>query len=244
MPRIGLHLSWRPDGSDAGWMQLVLERLGIPFEVVRDADVQGDSLHAFDVVVVPHLPGKELLEGNSDKTYPAAYAGGFGKTGIAGVRAYLEQGGHVVAIDGSARSLVQALELPVDLPLTGVKPAQFSCPGSILRVVTDPTHPVTLGMDESMPAFFSNSTAFAPHRNAHVTEPAHYAEHDLLLSGWMHGEKYMAGRSAIVDLEVGGGFFTGFGFRPHFRAQFPTGYAMLVNALLRPGLMSGSPSTS
>jgi hypothetical protein len=240
MPRIGLHLSWQPDGSDAGWMQLVLERLGIPFEIVRDADVQCHSLHAFDVVVVPHLPGKELLEGNSAKTYPAAYAGGFGPAGVTGIHAFLEQGGHVVAIDGSARCLVQALNLPVDLPLTGVKPAQFSCPGSVLRIVTDPTHPVTLGMDESLPAFFSNSIAFAPHRDANVTEPAHYAEHNLLLSGWMHGEKHLAGRSAIVDVEVGDGILTGIGFRPHFRAQLPTGYNLLVNALLRSGLMTGN----
>jgi hypothetical protein len=221
-------------------MQLVLERLGIPFNIVRDTEIRSDSLQECDVLVIPHLPGKELLEGNSDQTYPSAYTGGLGAAGVAGLHTYLKRGGHVIAIDGSARMLVQALHLPVELPLNGVKPAEFSCPGSMLRIVPDPAHPVTLGMNESLPAFFSNSVAFAPQRESPVAEPAHYAEHSLLLSGWMHGEDMLAGTSAIIDVQVGEGVFTGFGFRPHFRAQMQSGYTMLTNALLRAGLVHES----
>jgi hypothetical protein len=242
MPRIGLHLSWRPNASDGGWMQLVLERMGLPFDVLRDADLERGAIDAYDVIVVPHLPGQELLEGNSEKIYPPAYAGGLGSVGVAGIHGYLKRGGHVVAIDGSARALIEALHLPIDLPTAGLKSAQFSCPGSMLRVVADPTHPLTLGMDESLPVFFSGSVAFSPRTEAHAAVPARYAEHDLLLSGWIHGEKHISGEAAMVDVAVGAGTFTGIGFRPHFRAQTPSGYTILVNALLRPGLAAARPS--
>ncbi|HVL25708.1 MAG TPA: M14 family zinc carboxypeptidase, partial [Thermomicrobiales bacterium] len=155
MPRIGLHLSWRPNASDGGWMQLVLERLGIPFDVLRDADFSCGAIGDYDVIVVPHVPGQELLDGNSEKVYPPAYANGLGTAGIAGLLGFLKHGGYLVAIDGSARALIEAMRLPVDLPTVGLKPAQFSCPGSMLRVVADPTHPLTLGMDESITAFMN-----------------------------------------------------------------------------------------
>ncbi|HVL25808.1 MAG TPA: hypothetical protein VM450_17085, partial [Thermomicrobiales bacterium] len=101
---------------------------------------------------------------------------------------------------------------------------------------------LTLGMDESLPVFFSGSVAFSPRLDGHSTVPARYAEHDLLLSGWIHGEKHICGEAAIVDVTVGDGTFTGIGFRPHFRAQTPTGYNVLVNALLRPGLAAARPT--
>jgi len=235
LPRIGLHVSWRPNAMDAGWMHLVLERLGIPFEIVRDADIRSGATTGYDVLILPHLPRQDLLEGNDPRSYPPAYAGGLGDAGVAGLHAYLGQGGHLVAIDGSARALIEAMRMPVDLPLSNLKPTQFSCPGSILRVVPEPGNPVTLGLEDSLPAFFSASTAFAP-RDPAIVVAAEYAEHNLLVSGWLHGEKHLAGKAAIIDVPIGHGVFTGIGFRPHFRAQLPATYNVLVNALLRPGL--------
>jgi hypothetical protein len=236
LPRIGVHVSWRPNASDTGWLRLALEDLGIPHVVVRDADIQCDALDRIDVLVVPHLAPRDLLEGNTTEVYPKAYAGGLGPGGITGIERFLQRGGHVVAIDGSARALIEALHLPVQLPLNAIKPPQFSCPGSIVRVLPDPRHPLTLGMDEPLPAFFINSTAFKPEDESETIVAAHYAEHHLLVSGWMHGEQHLAGHGAIIDLPIGHGRLVGIGFRPHYRTQMLAGYNVLLNALLRPGL--------
>lgn len=235
LPRIGLYISWRPHATDTGWLRLVLETLGIPHQVVRDADIQCHVLDHIDVLVMPHLAPRDLVEGNSAEVYPEAYAGGLGAAGVTSIEAFLRRGGHVVAIDGSARALIEALRLPVQMPLGAIKPPEFSCPGAIVRVLPDPRHALTLGMDEPLPAFFINSTAFVP-RDAGEGAVARYAEHRLLVSGWMHGEQHLAGRAAIIDLPVGNGRFVGIGFRPHYRTQMLTGYNVLLNALLRPGL--------
>jgi hypothetical protein len=236
MPRIGLHLPWRANAIDAGWARLVLEQLECPFEIVREEHIRDGKLDDFDVLLLAHLKEKDLLEGNSVNDYPAEFAGGLGDDGISQLSSFLNAGGHLVAIDGAASALVPALHLPIHRPLHDLKRAEFSCPGSILRIIPDPSHLVTLGMDESRPVMFADSTAFVMQWERMGSSPARYAGSNLLLSGWMHGEEHLHGTSAIIDMAVGSGVFTGFGFRPHFRAQLLASYPMLTNALMRSGL--------
>jgi hypothetical protein len=237
IPRIGLHVPWKGNAIDAGWARLALEQLECPYEIVRDEDLCSGHLENYDVLVIPHLKEKELLEGNSAKDYPNEFAGGLGEDGVVGITNFANAGGHVVAIDEAASALIPLLHLPVHRPLHDLKRTDFSCPGSILRVIPDPSHPITLGMDESRPVMFADSTAFVLQWEHTGSSPARYAGDNLLLSGWLHGEEHLYGTSAIIDMPVGAGTFTGFGFRPHFRAQMLASYPMLTNALLRSGLL-------
>jgi hypothetical protein len=91
-------------------------------------------------------------------------------------------------------------------------------------------------MDEPRPVMFADSTAFVMQWERMGSSPARYAANNLLLSGWVQGEGHLHGTSAIIDMPVGSGVFTGFGFRPHFRAQLLASYPMLTNALMRSGL--------
>src|SRR5699024_7577321 len=114
-------------------------------------------------------------------------------------------GGHVIAIDGATRALVQHLELPVDLPLESLSGQEFSAPGSVLRLAANPALWQTMGMDEPIPVMFEDSTAFRLRSNSGATSVARYANEDLLLSGWIHGEGHLHGTSAIIEVPHGNG---------------------------------------
>lgn len=236
LPRIGLHIPWRDNAIDVGWTRFVLEQLDVPFQIVRDEDIRTGTIAAFDVILIAHLKEKDLLQGNSANDYPAAFAGGFGDEGASGLANFMHAGGHLVAIDNAASALVQPLGLHVERPLHEIKRGDFSCPGSVLRIIPDPSHPVTLGMDEPRAIMFADSTAFVMRPEQPGSSPAQYAGENLLLSGWIHGEEHLFGTSAIIDIPVNAGRFTGFGFRPHFRAQMLTSYPMLTNAVMLSGL--------
>ena len=61
---------------------------------------------------------------------------------------------------------------------------------------------------------------------------ASYAKEDVLMSGWALGaERYVSGKAAVVEVEVGSGNFILFAFCPQFRAQPRGTYKLIFNAL-------------
>ncbi len=64
------------------------------------------------------------------------------------------------------------------------------------------------------------------------TVVARYPDSDLLASGWLLGEKHIAGRAAVVDARLGAGHVILFGLQPQYRAQSYQMFKMFFNALL------------
>jgi hypothetical protein len=124
--------------------------------------------------------------------------------------------------------VIEQLELPVRDVLADADPAEFLCPGSILRVRTDPAQPLAHGLPEALPIWFQSSPAFETDTGVTV---ARYPHDEPLLSGWLLGGERLHGLAALVEVPLGKGRVVLFGFRPQYRAQSRVTYAALLNAL-------------
>ena len=97
-------------------------------------------------------------------------------------------------------------------------------------------------------AFFIHSPAFAigrrptqfgeegaraePAAPANIHVVAEYPTHDLLMSGWLLGERVIANRAAVIEAEVEKGRVVLLGFRTQHRGQPHGTFKLLFNALL------------
>jgi hypothetical protein len=239
-PRLGVYRSWKPT-IDEGWTRFILEEYAFPYTALHDADVKAGGLAArFDTIVLPQQSREDFLEGNQEKNeykepYPPEYVGGLGELGLAALREFVEEGGTLVALDSTCEAIVKGFWLPVRNVLEGLDQKEFYCPGSLLRIVIDPRHPLGYGLRREETALFINSPAFdlASGDGAVV---ARYPLSDPNLSGWILGAQHLAGKAALLELPLGDGRVVLVGFRPQFRAQARGTYKVLFNAIYRGGL--------
>jgi hypothetical protein len=61
-----------------------------------------------------------------------------------------------------------------------------------------------------------------------------YPERDLLLSGYLEGERALQNRPVMVWVRAGKGQLVLFGFRPQFRGSTPATFKLVFNAILLP----------
>ncbi len=238
-PRVGVYQSWVP-AIDEGWTRFVFEQqMGVAYETLHDRDVQAGGLHdRFDVIVIPGQSPGSIVTGWVAGTMPEEYTGGLGAKGVESLRAFAEGGGTLVALDAAARMAVHdfglgvrdalAVEAPAPRGEGGRSaPADFYCPGALLRVITT-DHPLTAGLGPSPAIWFEESPAFEVDKG---TVLARYPAENPLLSGWLLGEQRLAGKAALVEAPLGGGRVVLFGFRPQYRAQSWSTYPALLNAI-------------
>ena len=242
--RVGLYKPWTAN-IDEGWTRLVLEQYGFPFKTLADADIRRGGLREqLDVVILPSASAQQLVTGNKAESMPPEYTGGLGSEGVAALKAFVEEGGTLVCLDASAGLAIDALKLPVKDVLRELKPEQFFCPGSLLRLELDPDQPLSSGMPRETAAFFSFGSAYeigtAPAGaagGAKGSQPAisvvgRYAAKNVLMSGWLEGEAAIAGRPAVIEARVGRGRAILIGFRAQHRAQSLATFRLLFNAIL------------
>jgi hypothetical protein len=228
-PRVGVYQSWVPS-IDEGWTRFVLERdAGLAYRTVHDRELRSGGLRArFDAIVLPDQAAAVLRDGHAAGSMPAEYTGGIGEAGVAALRAFVEQGGTLVALNGASRFAIEALKLPVRNALAGVAPTAFFCPGSILEAAVDSSAPLGHGLPSPLPVWFEQSPAFELERGSAVVR---YEGREPLLSGWLVGGERLAGRAALAEVPLGRGRVVLFGFRPQYRGQSRVSYAALLNAL-------------
>ena len=231
-PRVAIYRSWRAPMPE-GWTRWVLDHYGIAWENVWDADVRAGDLSRFDVVVLPAQGEAAIAEGHPAGSMPEPYTGGLGEEGAEALRAFVQDGGWLVAFDASVDYAISTFELPLRNLVRGVAPTDFFLPGSIIRLEVDATHPLGYGMDSEAVTLFARSQVLEPTGPAPgISTPLCYPRTDYLLSGWtLGGDRYLAGRAAAADVEVGRGRVILFAFTPHFRGQPRNTFKLLFNAL-------------
>jgi len=60
---------------------------------------------------------------------------------------------------------------------------------------------------------------------------ARYAKSNVLASGWLEGERAIAGKGAVAEVKAGQGRAILFAFRPQHRAQSHATFRLLFNAI-------------
>jgi Zinc carboxypeptidase len=231
--RLALYRSWTAS-MDEGWTRWLFDTFNVPYTSLRDADVRAGSLRSkFDVIVLPSMRLREIVEGRAKETAPPEMTGGITDAGVESLRRFVEDGGTLVCWDESTDFAIKRLGLPVRNVLEGLKPSDFYCPGSILRVEVDTSHPLARGLTRLTDAYFINSAAFEVTDPARAQVVARYAgrKEEVLRSGWLLGAQYLAGRAALVETTLGRGRVILFGFRPQHRGQTWGTFPFVFNAI-------------
>jgi hypothetical protein len=147
--------------------------------------------------------------------------------------AFVRGGGTVVCFNSATRFVIQQLKLPVKNAVEGLKAEEYFLRGSIVEVVTDPTHPVMAGMPDKAAIFVDGSPVFDTLEGFKGTVLAKYGDAgNPLLSGYLIGEKYLHGKAAALDVELNKGHVVLLGFRPEWRAQPFGTFRVVFNAAL------------
>jgi hypothetical protein len=231
--RVALYKSWTAS-MDEGWTRWLFDTFNVPFTSLRDSDVRAENLRAkFDVIVLPSMRMRDIIEGRAKETAPPEFTGGVTEAGAENLRRFVEEGGTLVCWDDSTEFAIKRFKLPVRNVLEGLKPSDFYCPGSILRIEVDTASPLARGLASRADAYFINGAAFEVTDDSRARVVARYSQSkdDLLRSGWLLGSQYIAGRAALVEATLGRGRVILFGFRPQHRGQTWGTFPFVFNAV-------------
>jgi hypothetical protein len=249
-PRVALYEPWLAN-ADAGWTEWLLDHYKIKYTVLHNKDFDGSDLRArFDSIILAQQTAASILHGGvSDRRAGGEtgrqrpeYTGGIGLRGLEQIERFARAGGTLIALDQATEVPVQFFQISIrnalrpaapafdseSAPLTGR--AEFYCPGSLLRLTVDATQPLAFGMPKEVIAFSTGGEAFDT-ADKETRSVARFATTNLLASGWLSGEKAIAGKSALVEAKYGRGEILLFGFRPQFRGQPYGTFKFLLNAI-------------
>jgi hypothetical protein len=235
-PRIGIYQSWI-SSEDEGWTRFVLEQFEFPFTTLHDADIRAGALtDSFDVIIIPdHWSPELVIEGYPKGTMPPAYVGGITPNGLRNLKLFAEQGGCLVFLNSISNLALDNFGLPARNTLKEVKRQDFVCTGSLLRTEFDPTHPLAYGMPKEGAVVFLGGCAFdilpSFESKKEPKSVARYASENLLMSGWIYGEKLIQQKSAALDIPYGNGKVILFGFPVQYRGQPYGTFKLLFNAI-------------
>jgi hypothetical protein len=262
-PRIGLFQSWRGN-MDEGWTRYVFDDMGIPYKTLHNEDIKGtkekkaDLRADYDIIIFADenantikgvRPGTAGGPGGGpggeppmfrmfQQNVPPEYEGGVGQEGVDALKAFVEKGGTMVTLNRAAEFAISDFNAPARNALQGLDQTKFFCPTSILRILVDNETPIGYGMPKEAAAMFVGSLAldtYSPPFDWDRKVVATYPDDNVLLSGWLLGEEYLARKAAVVDTKYKDGRIILIGIRCQNRAQAHGTYKFLLNALLYPG---------
>lgn len=231
-PRIGIYRSFIPN-IDEGWTRWVLEQFGFGYRSAGNADIlSGDLRKHFEVLVFADQSAASIANGYRAGAMPEEFTGGLGSKGAEALKRFASEGGTLVFLNDSTAYAVQALDLDIKNAVAGASSRDFYSPGSLLNVILDPKSPLNYGLPPEIAIWSEGSPAWDVPTGSPARVVARYPQSQILASGWLLGEKYLAGKAALIDYPMGSGRIVLFGMRPQYRAQSYLTFKLLFNALL------------
>jgi hypothetical protein len=243
--RVGLYKPW-VETIDEGWTRWLLEQYEFEFENITDADIRNLSTRQslgeggrprFDAIVLPDTSAERILNGHAAGTMPPEYVGGIGKEGGEMLRQFVAAGGTLITLDSSSELAIALLGAPLRDTTRGLSPNEFFCPGSVIRLELE-SDPLTFGLPRETAGFCAFNTAYEIAARSSAEPGAatariigRYPASNVLLSGWLEGEKAIAGKGAMVEVKSGQGRAILFAFRPQHRGQAMATFRLFFNAI-------------
>jgi hypothetical protein len=234
-PRMALYQPW--GGSmDEGWTRWLLEQNEFLFATVHPQDIRkGDLLKKYDVIIFPDMISSQIADGLTTKAMPDEYRGGIDKSGIRALQNFIEKGGTVISLGQSSSLLMDEFGAPYRNSLHGLGRETFLCPGSILRILVDNTHPIGYGMKTEANGYFMHSMALEPTASSPIGRSSvvvRYPASDILKSGWVRGESHLFNKIGVTEVKVGRGRMILIPLRVQHRAQSYGTFKLLFNSIL------------
>jgi len=230
--RIGLYRPWVAS-IDEGWTRWILEQFQFPFTSLYNADIRGGHLREHtDVIVIPDISERQILDGQRPGTIPERYAGGLGDEGVDALRDFVSDGGTLIAFNNASLFAINQFKLPVTNALAGVRPDQFFCSGCLLKVhIEDAKNALTAGLPPDATVMFERGPAFDTKSDFKGAVLARYSrDRSPLESGYLAGPDRIEGKIAALEATVGKGRVILLGFKPQWRGQSHGSYKFFFNA--------------
>ncbi len=240
---------------EEGWARLALDNHEIPYDTIHNAGIRAGNLNArYDVIILPPQGPESIINGYpADSTAPE-FVGGIGHEGVVALQEFIAAGGLLVCMDQASNLAIDYFNIPVRNIVRDKPSTEFYCPGSVLRLWMDTSHPVGYGMPEWYSGYFAASQAFE------IAEPAvgekdapapenkldtgrkssdrfpvrvisRYSDTVLLESGWIRGEELILDKPAIVEVAYGKGHILLIGPAVTRRGQPHGTFRILFNAI-------------
>jgi hypothetical protein len=229
-PRVGLYQPWQAN-MDEGWTRWLLEYFGFSYIGLRNQDIQRGGLRQrFDAIIFADQTATSMENGFDRDAMPAEYTGGLEAQGAASLKEFANAGGTLIFLNNASQYAIARLGVEA----RAVTPARdqadvYYSPGSLLRVRVETGSPLAYGVPAEIAAWSEQSPAW----DTRLPVVARYPDTGVLASGWLVGEKVIAGHAALVDAPLGAGHAVLFGMRPQYRAQSYLTFKLFFNALVR-----------
>jgi hypothetical protein len=234
-PRVAMYQPWTGGNMDEGWTRWVLEQYEFNLTSIHNADIRAGALRQkFDAIIVADQSPRDILDGFDASAIRPEYRGGIGETGLDKLKQFVAEGGTLVTMGNACDLAIERLPIPVRNLKKGLTRDQHFAPGAILKLEVDTQHPIGYGMAPETFGFYINSPFFSiveGFASQKTSVVARYPNTGVVASGWLKGEDMMAGRAAVVSIDMNPGRVVLFGLRPQHRAQTHATFPMLFNAL-------------
>lgn len=227
LPRIGIlsrdSSPFRPSQS-AGWLRWRLDRdWRMPSVDVAPSQVTESTLSRLDTLVVPDTDADRMAEL-------------LGAEGADALRAWVNQGGHLIGWQGGTQ-----LAASLGLSTAKLTDPQGQAPGTLFRVRVAGNPPLTKGVgDFDWVNYDSDSLMTAAEPGDVVVSYPPADSDDWYVSGYQEGAEELGGTAAEISEPVGSGDVTVFSVDPNFRALADGSAKLLYDAILASGGTQGA----
>ena len=234
-PRVAMYQPWTGGNMDEGWTRWVLEQYEFSLTSIHNTDIRAGKLRrTFDTIIIADQNPRDIVDGYDASQIRPEYRGGIGEAGLAQLTQFVADGGTLVTMGNACDLAIERLPIPVRNLKKGLTRDQHYAPGAILKLEVDTQHPLGYGVAANTYGFYINSPFFQlteGFNSQRSSVVARYPNTNVIASGWLKGEELMAGRAAVVSIDMNPGKVVLFGLRPQHRAQTHATFPLLFNAL-------------